>query len=242
MPEASGPESVVGAVAVRAENPRRGRRPLAAVPARAPAPPRPAGSVVSATKFVVLAVPMVPPRLVPRSSSDAPAVTAEREPVLKTIGLAAFGVSVMVLPPTARVVVPPEAAVSAPVPAAAAALSTNVVPLVMEAIVVPDVMLGPETTMPATRPAVLATVTVVLAVVVTLPRLTTLPRDSVVLALALPRMLKLPPPSVSVAPVPAPGMAPPARRLFKLVTVLSSVSVPPSLMVLPRNALLALPL
>ena len=112
----------------------------------------------------------------------------------------------------------------------------------MEAIVVPDVMLGPETTMPATSPAVLATVTVVLAVVVTLPRLTTLPRDSVVLAAALPRMLKLPPASVSVAPVPAPGIAPKPSRLFTLVTVLLSVSVPPSLMVLPRNALLALPL
>ena len=48
----------------------------------------------------------------------------------------------------------------------AAALSTNVVPLVIEATVAPPGMFGPETGWPTTRPVVLATVTVAEAAVV----------------------------------------------------------------------------
>ena len=70
-------------------------------------------------------------------------------------------------------VVPPEkpnaAKVWAVAVAVAAALSTSVVPLVIEAIVVPAGMPGPLTTMPAKRPVVLATVTFGLAAVVAPP-------------------------------------------------------------------------
>ena len=53
--------------------------------------------------------------------------------------------------------------------AVAAALMTNWVPLVIETIVAPTGIFAPVTTMPAWRPAVLPTVTVVLALTVEPP-------------------------------------------------------------------------
>ena len=127
--------------------------------------------------------------------------------------------------------------------AVAFALRTKTIGLVTERMVVPVGILRPVTVMPGNRPAVLLTVTLALALAVMPPLITTtLPRDSVVPAEALPVMLMLPPPSVSVAPVPAPATEPPPRRLFTLVPLLSSVSVPVSLTVLPRNFVAATPL
>src|SRR3569623_1665573 len=71
---------------------------------------------------------------------------------------------------------------------------------------------------------------------------TTLPIDSVVEAEALPRILKAPPPKVRVAPWASAGTAPPPRREFTLVPLLSSVSMPPSFTVLFRNAVVPTPL
>ena len=199
----------------------------------------PAGTAVKATKFETLA-PAALPRLSPRSRRDAPAVMAESDPVLNTRLRAVLASSVIVLPPTASVVTPPEAAtiVRLLVERVAAALRAKVVPSMTVATVVPEAMPEPLTTMPAKSPAVLATLTMFERLFVApAVMVTTLPSDSVVLAAALPRILTVPPPRVSVAPVPAPGMAPPPRRLLTLVTLLSSVSVPEALMVLPRKAL-----
>ena len=188
-------------------------------------------------------MPKALPRLLPRSSMEAPAVMVENDPVLKMRLWAEVPFSVRVLPPTVSVVLPPEPAtiVRPLVDTVAAALRTKVVPLMIEATVVPEGMPSPLTTMPGTSPVVLATLTVVEVLLVAPPvMVTTLASDSVVPAVALPLMRSVPPPRVSIGPVPAPGMAPPPRRLLTLVTLLSSVREPEALRVLPRNVVVVL--
>ena len=77
--------------------------------------------------------------------------------------------------------------------AVAGALRTSVVALVIEAIVVPAGIPGPVTTMPATSPAVLATVTLGLVSVVAPPVREARAGEPVPSILSVPEMPNVPP-------------------------------------------------
>ena len=137
-----------------------------------------------------------------------------------------------------RVMKPLAVRVCAEAVAVAAALSTKDVPLVMEATVAPAGMFGPEIGWPTTRPVVLATVTVVEALVV----------EAAVSCSGLATAVTVVPAEMPVPETPMPTrtpVVPPAVRVLVAAEVVAgwfSVTTKPLIAVMTESAAIPVPL